>query len=337
MRPAFLITIDTEGDNLWAAPRHVTTENSRFLGRFQQLCDSFGLKPTYLTDYQMARCPIFGRFARKILRERSGEIGMHLHAWDSPPDYALTYDDFSATPYLIEYPPDVLRAKVSFMTRLLEDTFGERMTSHRAGRWAFDGIYARALIDEGYLVDCSVTPGYSWEHILGDPKGRGGTDYSQAQRAAYFLDPGDPSQPGYSTLLEAPMTILPNPVPPVVNELREKLPLRSFPRRVLNRLIPAQTWLRPNGRNRRPMLRLLHEALAENPSHIEFMLHSSELMPGGSPTFRTPSSIEALYHDIQAVFSIVKDACEPLCLTEFAETYVTGARQAGAISTANAL
>ena len=337
MRPAFLITIDAEGDNLWAAHRHITTENSRFLARFQELCDSFGLKPTYLTNYEMARCPVFGRFARKVLSERSGEIGMHLHAWHSPPDYALTSDDFSATPYLIEYPPDVLRAKISFMTKLLEDTFGQRMTSHRAGRWAFDGIYARALIDHGYLVDCSVTPGYSWEHILGDPKGRGGTDYSNSPRTPYFVDPQDPRRPGLSSLLEAPMTILPNPVPHVVNRLREKLPLRSFPRRVLNRLIPAQTWLRPNGRNRHSMLRLLREALAGNPSHIEFMLHSSELMPGGSPTFRTPSSIEALYDDIQAVFSIVKDACEPLCLTEFAERYVAGARHAEATSPANAL
>jgi hypothetical protein len=321
MRPAFLITIDTEGDNLWAAPRRVTTENSRFLPRFQQLCDSYGLKPTYLTDYEMACCPVFGKFAREVLRERSGEIGMHLHAWDSPPNYALTRDDLSAKPYLIEYPPDVLRAKVSFMTRLLEATFGEKMTSHRAGRWAFDGTYARTLMDQGYRIDCSVTPGYSWEHILGDPQGRGGADYTNSPRDPYFVDPRDPRRPGSSTLLEAPMTIVSNPVPPAVNRLRNRLNMRSFPRRVLNRLVPAQTWLRPNGRNRHSMLRLLREVLAGNPRHIEFMLHSSELMPGGSPTFRRRSSIERLYEDMKAIFSIARDTCEPMCLTEFARRY----------------
>ncbi len=28
MKPAFLLTIDTEGDNLWARPSKITTENS---------------------------------------------------------------------------------------------------------------------------------------------------------------------------------------------------------------------------------------------------------------------------------------------------------------------
>ena len=55
MRPAFLITIDTEGDNLWAAPEAITTENSRWLPRFQQLCERFGFQPTYLTDYEIQK------------------------------------------------------------------------------------------------------------------------------------------------------------------------------------------------------------------------------------------------------------------------------------------
>ena len=38
---AFLITIDTEGDNLWACPREITTYNSHYLPRFQQLCERY--------------------------------------------------------------------------------------------------------------------------------------------------------------------------------------------------------------------------------------------------------------------------------------------------------
>ena len=34
-----------------------------------------------------------------------------------------------------------------------------------------------------------------------------------------------------------------------------------------------------------------------------FMLHSSELMPGGSPTFRTEAQIEHLYRELAAIFS----------------------------------
>src|SRR4051812_8506605 len=72
---SFLITIDTEGDNAWARPRRNTTRNSQFLPRFQSLCERFGFKPTYLTNYEMARCPAFQEFARDVLRRSAGEVG----------------------------------------------------------------------------------------------------------------------------------------------------------------------------------------------------------------------------------------------------------------------
>ena len=53
-RPRFLITIDTEGDNLWARPRAISTKNAHFLPRFQALCERHGLRPTYLVNYEMA-------------------------------------------------------------------------------------------------------------------------------------------------------------------------------------------------------------------------------------------------------------------------------------------
>ncbi|BAN97921.1 hypothetical protein E05_31550 [Plautia stali symbiont] len=46
-KPAFLITLDTEGDNLWRnRSGKVTTYNVRFLPRFQALCEKYGFKPT---------------------------------------------------------------------------------------------------------------------------------------------------------------------------------------------------------------------------------------------------------------------------------------------------
>ena len=83
--PAFLVTIDTEGDDLWGRPQLITTRNARHVQRFQRLCESFGLRPTWLTNYEMARCPHFLAFGRDVVRRGAGEIGMHLHAWNSPP------------------------------------------------------------------------------------------------------------------------------------------------------------------------------------------------------------------------------------------------------------
>src|SRR5687768_264695 len=183
---SFLITIDTEGDDLWSRPRISTTRNSHSLPRFQALCERFGYKPTYLTNYEMASCPVFREFALDMLRRDAGEVGMHLHAWDSPPIVPLTRDDHANHPYLYEFPESVMRQKVAVMTDLLEETFERKMVSHRAGRWGLNETYARVLADFGYVVDCSVTPLLSWRSCKGDPAGAGGPDFTTFPDAAYF-------------------------------------------------------------------------------------------------------------------------------------------------------
>ena len=314
--PALLITIDTEGDNLWARPKNVTTRNALFLPRFQALCERHGCKPVYLTNYEMVRCLEFVEFARDAIRRGRAEVGMHLHAWNSPPAYALTPDDGFHQPFLPEYPDHVLEAKVRFLTELLADTFDAPVVSHRAGRWSFDHRYARALIANGYLADCSVTPRVSWCETLGDPAGGGGADYSRFPDTPYFIDPEDIGRPGASPLLEVPMTIL-SLEPGPVRAIREQLPHSSLPARALRRFLPPVAWLRPDGTNRSAMLRILDRARREAYPCAEFMLHSSELMPGGSPSFPTERSIELLYEDLEAIFSAAARSFIGATLAEF--------------------
>jgi hypothetical protein len=320
VRPAFLITIDTEGDNLWAGPRQLTTRNSHYLPRFQALCERFGLKPTYLTDYEMALCPVFAKFAADACRRNAAEIGAHLHPWNTPPLRPLTEDDDRYMPYATEYPPGLIAEKLAVLTDLLVSRFSAGMTSHRAGRWGFDGRYARVLAEAGYLVDCSVTPGISWKLSPGRPGGAGGPDYTSAPRDAYFLDFDDIRRPGSSTLLEAPVTIM-AAAPKLVERLRQSLPQRAYLRRALSRIYPPLVWLRPNGKNLRQMLAALAMAVQEERSHVEFMLHSSELMPGGSPYFPDAESIEALYRDLDVLFAAAARACRPCTLTGFARQW----------------
>ena len=56
----------------------------------KSLYESFGFKPTYLTDYEMANSSSFQDFGRNIIKNKTGEIGMHLHAWNTPPIKQLT-------------------------------------------------------------------------------------------------------------------------------------------------------------------------------------------------------------------------------------------------------
>lgn len=316
-RPAFLITIDTEGDNQWARPSEITTRNARFLPRFQKLCERHGLKPTYLTNHEMACEPDFVRFARDAEARGAAEVGMHLHAWSSPPAHALGSDDAARMPYLIEYPTAVLKAKVREMTARLEDLFGHKMVSHRAGRWAMDERYAEALIEEGYRIDCSVTPYVSWR---GDKGARsGGTDYRAFPDRAYFLDPNDISRPGASPLLEAPMTVMPR-----YGLNAKALPAAAFDNakvgQAFNRLLPND-WLRPRRGNGSRMLAVLDRAKREERRYVEFMIHSSELMPSGSPYFPDEESIEALYRSLDTLFAAAAQDFQGQTLAEFREQF----------------
>ena len=59
IRPALLVGIDTEGDNQWdaAARRQQTFENIYVLDRLHDFFARFGVRPTYLVTYPVARDP----------------------------------------------------------------------------------------------------------------------------------------------------------------------------------------------------------------------------------------------------------------------------------------
>jgi hypothetical protein len=335
--PAFLVTVDTEGDNLWAKPRRVTTRNAEFLPRFQALCERYGLKPAYLTNWEMANSPAFVEFGRDVLARRAGEIGMHLHAWNSPPLVPLTDDDDAHAPYLTEYPESVIREKVKVMTGALEDAFGGKMVSHRAGRWGFDETYARVLAEAGYLVDCSVTPHVSWRFCKGDPRKCGGPDYTAFPESAYFLDLDDIRRPGDSALLEVPVTIVrTRQYGRAVEAARSTLAGSFFGTRVMRKLFPTYAWLMPTGRNGPQLMAVLEQARREGRAYAEMAIHSSELMPGGSPKLDTPRAVDILYEHMEALFAAAVGAgFRGRTLAEFRqETHADSERQAAAAAPA---
>lgn len=315
--PYFLITIDTEGDNLWSNSTTIKTENAGFIPRFQALSEKYDFKPTYLTNYEMANSEMFQKFGKKLLQEGKGEIGMHLHAWNCPPAFSLTDNDDLHKPFLIEYPIEVMKEKISFMTKHLETIFEVKMTSHRAGRWAFNEAYARMLTEAGYLVDSSVTPHFSWKNDMGDPNGLGGCCYLNFPEEPYHLSLEDiRRRSGQNNLFEVPVTVtyLDNFW---VSWLRSLFKEGSLPARALNRTFTYPVWLRPNGFNLENMLAILRKVAIKRWACAVFMLHSSELMPGGSPYFPDPNSVEKLYHDLEILFKNASEFFRPSTLTEF--------------------
>lgn len=258
----------------------------------------------------------FVEFGRDLIARGDGEIGMHLHAWNSPPIHPLTSNDSWYQPFLIEYPRDEVRRKIELHTHFLEDVFRVKMLSHRSGRWTLNAFYADVLRDLGFKVDCSVTPHVDWRSTKGDPNGAGGADYRGFPEHHYWMSERNIALPGTSSLLEIPMTIINRAPALLARAVQACENISDLPNRARRYIWPLD-WLRPNGSNLTSMLRILDIAISQNRPYVEFMMHSSELMPGGSPYFPSVESVEKLYRDLNELFS---QAAEHFCgrtLTEF--------------------
>ena len=287
----FIITIDTESDNQWNTDNKQTTENAKYIPRFQELCEKYGFKPVYLIDYSMAHDEFLVTYLSDCVARGTCEVGMHLHAWDTPP-FVETDMRHGSRPYLIEYPPDVMEAKIKTMSDLLREKFCCEIISHRAGRWAMDEEYFMLLAKYGYKVDCSYTPGINWSKTPGAT--RGGSDFSNVNRDIHFEDNGG--------LLEVPATI---------RKIRfmKKVSLKEIAKFVLGRNI----WLRPALFDNDEMIGLVQR---NRSSVSEFMMHSSELMPGGSPYFKSKEDIEELYSRLESFFAFIRETHEGTTLKE---------------------
>jgi hypothetical protein len=216
-----------------------------------------------------------------------------------------------------------MEEKIVRLLALLRERFETPVTSHRAGRWALDATYARLLARHGIRVDTSVTPGLSWAGMPGAPQGRGGSDYRGFPRRPYRvdldrIDRADPS--GSSPLLEVPVTL-------GRSRLHRLAPWAYHVPR-LRRWAwghrPMWQWLYPDGRNLVSMRELFEHRVAAGDPCLVFVLHSSELMPSGSPQSPDEASIEALYRDLGVLFGLAARHGEGMTLTEFAQRWSAG-------------
>lgn len=280
MKKYFIITIDTEGDNIWnykpdnnvlLRPK---VENAAYIERFQILCEKYNFCPTYLVDYEMAQSDVFTAFGKSLLRRKKGEIGMHMHAFSTPPFFKLDDKRGKGLAFAGEYPMHVLYKKMEYMTKTLEDKFQIRIASHRGGRWYLDNRIINCLDKLNYLVDCTVTPRVNWEMTKGQTYNSNGSNYTKYVSKPYRIKD--------TKMWEIPVTIY---------KCREGFHYK-----------PNLLWMRPDGKNTKKLIQVIKRNRMLPIGYLEFMLHSSELMPGASPTFRTKQHIEMLYQELEIVF-----------------------------------
>lgn len=279
----FLITVDTEGDNLWAWHKGdpINTTNTRFIPRFQELCNKFGFKPVYLTNYEMLMDDEYCVMVKDWQDKGLCEIALHLHAWNTPPHYKLD-SKYHGNPYLIEYPNDIMHAKFKVLYDLFIEKFGFKPFSHRAGRWAMDERYFSILKEFEIRVDCSYTPGVDWSNNMGETCG--GSNYLYVDKQAHKV----------GGIFEIPVTI---------RFARHALS-GNWKHRIKTLLKGDCLQLRPATNNIDQMKMLVNIVNKEdNVDYLEFMIHSSELMPDGSPYFKDSEDIEREFDAMEKLFS----------------------------------
>ena len=321
----FIITIDTEGDNQWNHGRELTVENIQFVPRFQDLCNKYNIKPTYLVTSEVCN----DHFAKEIFSDYSkkglAEVGAHLHSWTTPPfqdKVGYRYNDI-AHAFATELPIDLLNEKIKNLTNQIENAFGKSPLSFRSGRYGFNEEVAEVLAGNSYLVDSSVTPYTSWVTNKGMPGGKGGPDFMKSTPFPYKYDFKN------GTLLEIPITILPTKFPLNKSETIARKYLKNVDNhtflRIFRKLLfqNQPLWLRPYlSTDINDFTELINEAMRIKLPYIVMMFHSSELMPGCSIYRKDENAIEKLYELLEHFFILLKKKnIESATLTEAANGY----------------
>lgn len=282
---SFIITVDTEGDNLWRYHdgKKINVKNAEYIEPFQVMCQQFNFKPVYLVNYEMAECDLFVNQSREWLSNGNCEIGLHLHAWNNPPFHRLE-GRYKGQPYLIEYPKEIMEDKFRIIYNLLCERYNQPPLSHRAGRWAMNEDYFSILNKFGIRIDCSYTPLINWEHSKG--RTMGGSNYKNVSLQPSCID----------GIFEVPMTVRMTDVPSH----------RPWYKRFRRERLPRNIWMRPAMQSLNDLESLVDMIEAEpQTDYIEFMIHSSELMPGGSPYCRTDKDVREFLSKIRKIFENV--------------------------------
>jgi hypothetical protein len=318
---SLLVTIDVECDMpRWLVEPQTTLRNLEGLPRFQALCDRLGVRPTYLVTHPVATWPE-GAFLRDIHDRGACEIGTHLHPWTCPP-YEPHENRLEAT-HPSRLSAAHMEAKLATLTHAIEERFGRRPTSYRAGRFGLDGEGLKALARLGYVVDTSATPLCDW-------RGEGGRNWVDAPLTPYFPDADEPTRRGSSPVLEVPVSIAwDRPVPERLGRAIVKLPRRLRVRGLLdNPVVPLTKvqWLYPSIADVAGMMRLARVLVRRGVTFLNVFFHSSELWPGASPYCTTQADVDRYLSTLERFFedALGELRATPRTLTEFALHHLEG-------------
>jgi hypothetical protein len=283
--PLYLvITLDVEEEGLFSGSYPASgagVTNVHELQRLEFIPREFGFPLTLLATYPVAQ----DTAAREVLiswREKHGaEIGVHLHPWNTPPFRDLPQPEPIPTAQL---PFDLLEAKLGSLVQCLTETFGPAPRSFRMGRFDWSTDLLKVLPRFGLKVDSSMVP-LTY-------KGEGPKNFLAPPDPFWLETPGSPEP----RLLEAPVTM----VPVWAASARAWHRLAALmPANLAEALLSRFRFVGAAGIHPAWFPRLSMRLAARLHQHrggrvLTLFLHSSELLPGGSPDFPDAAAVDRL-------------------------------------------
>lgn len=298
MSRAYLcVSIDTESDKGkgWLSRRPMAFDGvtDGVVKRLQPLFEAHGAKPTYLLSPEILRDEGCVDVFRKL--ESTCELGTHLHGEYAEPG---AHEPAKTTDFQRDYPPDVERQKLTYLTDLFIRAFGHQPRSFRAGRFGIGPETIGILESLGYSVESSVTPHMDWASA-----GAPGLSFVGAPSQPYRPDPLDAARPGSSQLLEVPVTIR--------RRLLSLLPGLG------RRIEPA--WLRPTRGSASGLVRVAEDEIAEarraspgRPVVLNAMFHNVEVVPGTSPYAADEDEARGILDRLRALLAFAQKESIPV-------------------------
>lgn len=302
--PRFILTVDTEEEFDWNGPfsrEGFGTEHLKALPKFQDLCDSFGIKPCYLVDYPIMENPFGVELLSGFAHAGRAEIGVQLHPWVNPPfDETLC----TANSYACNLPPDLERAKLTNLYNAIVSRTGIKPDSYRAGRYGAGPATSEILIDLGITIDSSV---------------RSRFDYSEQGGPNYTHHPVHPYWIKKNVLLELPLTtVFAGAMRSAGNVVFGEWFGSQAARSVLARSnMIERIALTPEGIPLEKAIEGIDLALKEGVPIINLSFHSPSLAAGYTPYIRTQEHLSELYIWFETVFHhLQKSGVRPATMAE---------------------
>lgn len=277
-----VLSIDVEEEGLFRGryERRPRVANVEHLRRLDFCYQEFGQPLTLLVSYPVTQDGRACEILRQLREEQDAEIGAHLHHWNTPP-YADLPQPEPVRCHLM--PRDLLRWKLATLSTTIEEHLDVRPRSFRMGRFDYCPALTPLLAEQGYWVDSSMAPLRCELH---------GPDHFAERAMLYELGHG---------VLEAPITTVAvsDVAARAAAGIGKRLPYawqtglqRAYAKTLAAGVHPL--WF--------PLASMKLAArlhLARGGRVLNMFLHSSELMPGGSPQVPDEAAAQRLADKIR--------------------------------------